>query len=155
MAERLVFSAIVSLNQPRGNKIRCTRRALREALLAVTREAHEIGFLAGQQDEHGERLRPGNPGRPGWMDIRLDNPEDLARHHIRITPVVLKSLIGAGYHCLGDLRWVSSRELRGLYYIGYRTAGALLAIVDRFEKGAEASAERPGPPPVDSAATGH
>jgi len=44
------------------------------------------------------------------MDIRLD-PTDLAAHHIHLKPMVLKSLNGAGYHCLGDLRWVPSRIL--------------------------------------------
>jgi hypothetical protein len=82
------------------------------------------------------------------MDIRLDDPADLARHHIHLKPVVLKSLIGAGYYFLGDLRWVSDRQLRGLYYVGIRTARALVAIVRQFERDAESNAERAEPPPT-------
>jgi hypothetical protein len=70
------------------------------------------------------------------MDIRLD-PADLARHHIHLKPVVLKSLVGAGYSCLGDLRWIPDRQLRGLYYVGIRTARAILAIVRQFEQNTE------------------
>lgn len=151
MAEKLAFSATYTLDPPPGDKVLCTRRALREAFLAVAREAFEIGFLAGQEGKCGELTRPGSPGRPGWMDIRLDDPQDLAKHHVRIMPVVVRSLIGAGYHRLGDLRWVSSRQLTGLYYIGIKTAQNLVAIVRRFETNAEASAERPGPPHDDSA----
>jgi hypothetical protein len=65
---RIVGSAISSLN-PSGNKVLCTRRALREALLAVAQEAHDIGFLAGQQER--ERNRP--EGRPASMNIQLDH----------------------------------------------------------------------------------
>jgi hypothetical protein len=109
---------------------------LHDALLAVAHEAHEIGYLAGQKDLHGERTRPGSPSRPTWMDIRLD-PADLAQHHIHLKPVVLTSLNDAGYHCLGDLRWVSDRQLRGLYYVGIRTAQAIIAIVREFERTAK------------------
>ena len=74
------------------------------------------------------------------MDIRLDDPDDLAKHHIRFKPVALKSLVEAGYRRLGDLRWVSNRELTGLYYIGFKTARQILAVVRRFEREAETSA---------------
>jgi hypothetical protein len=146
IAEHLVSGAVSSLNPPRGNKLVCTRRALHTAILAVAREAHEIGFLAGQKERFGELNCPLNPDRPAWMDNRLDDPEDLAKHHIRIKPVVLKSLIGAGYHCLGDLRWVPDRQLRGLYYVGIKTARALVATVRRFERDAESSTGCTGPP---------
>jgi hypothetical protein len=154
MAKRLAFSAICTLNPPPGNKVPCTRLALREAFLGVAREAYEIGFLAAQREQYGELTRPGSPGRPGWMDIRLDDPEDLAKHHIRITPVVLRSLIGAGCHRLGDLRWVSSRQLRDLHYIGIKTARDVLAIVHRFETDEEAPTGCLGPRHNDSAGTG-
>jgi transcriptional regulator with XRE-family HTH domain len=42
-------------------------------------------------------FRPGSPARPAWMDIRLDDPSNLARNHIRFQPVVLRSLLGVGY----------------------------------------------------------
>ena len=153
IAEHLVSGAISSVNPPRGNKVVCTRRALHTALLAVAREAHDIGFLAGQKECFGELTRPGSPDRPAWMDIRLDDPADLAKHHIRIKPVVLRSLIGAGYRCLGDLRWVPDRQLREIHYVGIQTARAILAIVRRFERDAESSTRRAGPPSGDRAGT--
>ena len=145
-ADTLAFSAICALNPPRGSTILCTRRALHEAICVVAREAYEIGFLAGQQHQHAELNRPGSPDRPPWMDIRLDDPKDLAKHQIRIKPVVLKSLIGAGYHCLGDLRWVSIPQLRALYYVGTRTARQIRAIVQRFER--STTTDRPAPVPA-------
>jgi hypothetical protein len=33
-------------------------------------EAHEIGFLAGQKEQHAYITYPGSPDRPAWMDIR-------------------------------------------------------------------------------------
>src|ERR1039457_5627977 len=114
IAGHIVSSAISSLNPSPGNKVLCTRRALHAAFLAVAQEAHEIGFLAGQKAQYSDLACPANP-KPAWMDIRLD-PTDLARHHIHLKPVVLKSLNAADYHCLGDLRWVSDRQLRSLYY---------------------------------------
>jgi hypothetical protein len=65
MAEGLAISATCTLNPSPGNKVLCTKPALREACLAVSREAFEIGFLAGQQEKCGELTRPGSPGRPG------------------------------------------------------------------------------------------
>jgi hypothetical protein len=67
------------------------------------------------------------------MDIRLDDPGDLARNNIRFQPVVLRSLLGAGYHGLGDLRWVPSRELMNLHYVGFKLAAQIRAVVRRFE----------------------
>lgn len=152
IAEHLVSGAISNLGPPRGNKVVCTRRALHAALLAVAREAHDIGFLAGQKERYGELTRPGSPHRPAWMDIRLDDPAELARHRIRIKPVVLQSLVGAGYHSLGDLRWVPDRQLREVHYVGIKTARAILAIVRRFERNAQASSEGVVQPIVDPAA---
>ncbi len=140
IAERIASGAMFSLNPSPGNKVLCTKQALHQAFLAVARETHEIGFLAGQKERLGELTCPGSPDRPAWMDIQLE-PADLARHQIHLKPVVLKSLNAAGYHCLGDLRWTSDRELRGLYYVGIRTAQAIVAVVRDFETGANSSGE--------------
>lgn len=150
-AERLALSALHTLNPPHGHKVLCTKRALREAFAAVAHEAYEMGFLAGQEDQFAELTRPGSPDRPPWMDIRLDDPNDLAKHQIRLRPVVLRSLTGAGYHCLGDLRWVSNRQLRDLFYVGIRTARQIRAIVLHFERNTGAAAEVPGVPETDPA----
>jgi hypothetical protein len=79
------------------------------------------------------------------MDIRLGHRKELARHGIRIQPVVLQSLVGAGYRSLGDLRWIPERQLIGLHYVGIKTARALRAVVQRFEA-AEPSPEGAGQP---------
>jgi hypothetical protein len=70
------------------------------------------------------------------MDIRIDDPDDLLRNHIRFQPVVLRSLLGAGYRRLGDLRWVPSRELMSLHYVGFKWARQIRTVVRRFEMGA-------------------
>lgn len=99
-------------------------------------EAHEIGFLAGQKEQYGGLTPPGSPDRPAWMDIRLDDPEGLARNNIRFQPVVMRSLLGAGYRRLGELRWVPSRELMNMHYVGFKWAGKIRAVIRRFESGA-------------------
>jgi len=144
IANRLATNAISSLDPPHANKLVCTRRALHSVLLAAIREAHEIGFLAGQQERYGDLTRPGSPARPAWMDIRLDHRPELARHGILLKPVVLQSLADAGYHCLGDLRWVPERQLVGLHYVGIKTARALRSIVRRFERGTESASDDGG-----------
>jgi len=145
IADRLVSTAVASLDSPRGSKVVCMRRALDAALLAAVREAHEIGFLAGQQQRYGDLTRPGSPARPAWMDIRLDHWKDMARHGIRLKPVVVQSLAAEGYRCLGDLRWVPERQLIGLHYVGIKTARSLRAVVRRFEE-VEPSSEGGGQP---------
>jgi hypothetical protein len=148
IADRLISTAIASLDSPHGSKVVCTRRALDAALLAAVREAHEIGFLAGQQEQHGDLTRPGSPARPAWMDIRLDQRDqrrELARHGIHLKPVVVQSLVASGYRCLGDLRWVPEQQLISLHYVGIKTARALRATVERFEA-AEPSNEGDGRP---------
>ncbi len=139
LAERIVGTAMCRLRPTPGNKILCTKAALKEAILAAAEEAHEIGFLAGQKEQYAELTRPGSSDRPAWMDIRLDHPDDLARNHIRFQPVVLRSLLGAGYCRLGDLRWVPSRELMNLHYVGFKWARQIRAVVRRFERHAEAT----------------
>ena len=139
IAERLASSAIDRLQPPRGNKILCTRGVLKRAVLQMAHEAYEIGFLAGQQEQLGELTRPGSADRPAWMDIRLDNAESLANHKIRFKPVVLKSLLDAGYQCLGDLRWAPNRKLMEAHYVGMKTAQQIRAIVRRFENSVAAT----------------
>lgn len=136
LAERIVGTGMCRLNPTPGNKILCTKPALRQAILAAIKEAHEIGFLAGKKEQLGEVMRPDSPDRPAWMDIRLDDPAELARNHIRFMPVVLRSLLGAGYRCVGDLRWVPSRELMNMRYVGFKWAGYIRAVIRRFEQGA-------------------
>lgn len=67
------------------------------------------------------------------MDIRLDRPQELAAHKIRFKPVVLKSLLDAGFRCLGDLRRVSNRELMQFHYIGLKNAQQLRDVLRRME----------------------
>jgi hypothetical protein len=67
------------------------------------------------------------------MDIRLDDREVLARHHLRFRPIVLRSLLSAGYQYLGDLRWVPILELIRLSYVGRKTAKQVRAVVERLE----------------------
>ena len=136
LADRIAGTAMGLLYATPGKKALSTKAALEVAILFAIDEAYEIGFLSGQKKQHGKLTRPGSPNRPAWMDIRLDDPGDLARNHIRFQPVVLKSLLGAGYRCLGDLRWVPSRELMILHYVSFKWAGKIRAVIRRFEEGA-------------------
>jgi hypothetical protein len=136
IAEKVVFSAIGRLQPMRGGKIVSSRAALRATILEAIQEAYEIGVLAAEKWQLGELMRPGSASRPAWMDVRLDSPEELAAHEISIQPMVLKSLLGAGFRCLGDLRWVSSRELRQLRCIGIKNAHQLRNVLQRMENGA-------------------
>jgi hypothetical protein len=45
------------------------------------------------------------------------------------------TLLDAGFRCLGDLRWVSNRELRQFHYIGIKSAQQLRDILRRMEHG--------------------
>ena len=92
-----------------------------------------MGFVSGQKEHSASCMGLGTAERPNWMDIRLDNPEDLARHNIRLQPIVLRSLIGAGYRCIGDLCWVSDLELRKLFYVGRKTTGLIRNIIRRLQ----------------------
>jgi hypothetical protein len=133
IAERISSSAIGRLQPPRGNKILCTRGGLKEAMLQVAQESYEIGLLVGQKEQLGELTRPGSPDKPTWMNIRLDDAEGLANHKIRFKPVVLSSLLGAGYRCLGDLRWIPNRQLMEFHYVGMKTAQQIRAMVRTLE----------------------
>jgi hypothetical protein len=134
IADNLVLTAISSLWALPSEKILCTRRALKGAFLAVAQEAYEIGLLAGQKLRFRESTRPGSAERPSWMDIRLDDSTTLAMHHLRLRPVVVRSLLGAGYQCLGDLRWVPTQQLIRIFYIGRKTAKQIRATVERLER---------------------
>jgi hypothetical protein len=48
---------------------------------------------------------------------------------------------------------VPDRQLREIHYVGIQTARAILAIVRRFERDAESSTRRAGPPSGDRAGT--
>ena len=132
LADRIVSSAMNRLRFSRGNQIFCTRNYLWTAFMQAVREAYEAGFLRGQQERLTEITRPGSSNRPAWMDIPL-NETQLAKHRIHLRPIVLKSLLDAGYRCLGDLRWVSGTELKRLCYVGIKTAREIRATIERFE----------------------
>ena len=134
-ADSLVLTAVSSLWALPSAKILCTRRALKEALLAAVQEAYAVGFMAGQEVHLRDSTRPGSSDRPSWMDIRLDDSATLATHHLRLRPIVLRSLLAAGCHCLGDLRWVPIQQLISLSYIGRKTAKQIRATVEQLEEG--------------------
>lgn len=134
VADSLLLTAVSSLWALPSEKILCTRRALKEALLAAVQEAYAIGLLAGHEMRLRESTRPGSADRPTWMDIRLDDQAGMATHRLRLRPIVLRSLLGAGYQCLGDLRWVPIQQLICLFYIGRKTAKQIRAAVERLER---------------------
>ena len=129
----LVSSAMGYLPLTRGNAILCTKRQLQTSMFRLAEEAYAMGFISGQKEHSASCAGLGTAERPNWMDIRLDNPQDLARHNIRLQPIVLRSLIGAGYRCIGDLCWVSDYELRKLFYVGRRTTGLIRNIIRRLQ----------------------
>lgn len=130
VAEDLVDLALASLPLTRGNQVLCTRRQLRECMLRLAQEAYATGFLSGEKQQI-DSLDPAR--RPAWMDIALDNPEDLAKHNIHLRPVVLRSLTGAGYHRVGDLCWVPDHELRKLFYVGRITICEIRRMIRQFQ----------------------
>ena len=134
IADNLASGAIARLWRSPSEKVLCTRRDLKQEFLAVAQEAYEIGFLAGQEIRLYESTRPGSPERPSWMDIRLDDAVALATHRLRLQPIVLRSLLGAGYQCLGDFRWVSGPHLTRHFYVGLKTARQIRTVVDRLER---------------------
>ena len=134
IADSLVMTAISSLWALPSEKIICTRRALKQAFLAVAQEAYGMGFLAGQEMRLRESTAPGSADRPAWMDIRLDDTAAMATNGLRLRPIVLKSLLAAGYQCIGDLRWVPIQQLICLFYIGRKTAKQIRATMERLER---------------------
>ena len=135
LAEDLVGGAMVFLQLTHSNKVLCTKRQLQECMLRLARDAYATGFLSGQKEQF---YLPGTGQRPAWMDIHLDDPRDLAKHNIRLRPIVLRSLAGAGYRCVGDLCWVPDHELRKLFYVGRITTRQIRNIIRRFQTGSGA-----------------
>ena len=68
------------------------------------------------------------------MDIRLEDVATLAKHRLRLRPIVLKSLLGAGYQYVGDLRWVPGPQLTRLFYVGLKTVRQIRDVVERLEQ---------------------
>jgi hypothetical protein len=136
-ADSLVMTAVSTLSQVPGEKILCARRALKGAILAAAQEAYSIGFMAGQESRLREGALPGSADRPAWMDIRLDDQAAMTTHHLRLRPIVLRSLLEAEYQCLGDLRWVPLQKLIRLFYVGRKTAKQIRAVVERLEREGE------------------
>lgn len=122
VAENLASGATHYLPLTPGNKVLCTKRQLQECLVALAQEAYAMGFLSGQKEHFTSLVLSGAAQRPAWMEIRLDNLSALASHGLRLRPIVLRSLIDAGYRQLGDLCWASEEELRKLFYVGRKTA---------------------------------
>jgi hypothetical protein len=58
----------------------------------------------------------------------------MAPNRLRLRPIVLRSFVGAGDQCLGDLRWVSEPQLTRLFYVGMKTAKQIRATVERLER---------------------
>jgi len=135
-AEDLVDVALGSLPATRGNQVLCTKRQMRESMLKLVQEAYSTGFQLGQKEQF-DSLDPAR--RPAWMDIALDDPEDMAKHNIRLRPVVLRSLIDAGYRRLGDLVWVPDHKLRKLFYVGRITTREIRSIIREFRTGSRVS----------------
>jgi hypothetical protein len=133
IAENLITTAVSRVWATPSDRIVCTRRVLKEAIAAAIHHAYEIGFLAGKEADLGDSTRPGSADRPQWMDIRLEDKAAMATLQIRLRPIVLRSLHEAGYHYLGDLRWVSQDQLIQVFYIGKKTAKQILAAIQRFE----------------------
>ena len=134
IADRLASSAVFGLRLSQGELVHCKRRALKQAFVAVAQKAYDLGFLAGQEIRLRESTRPGSADRPAWMDIRLDDAATLAQHRLRFRPIVLKSLLGAGYQYLGDLRWVPGPQLTRLFYVGLKTVRQIRDVVERLER---------------------
>ena len=131
VAQVLVDAAMGFLPLTPANKVLCTKRQLQECMLRLAQEAYATGFLLGRKEQFS--LLGTGQQRPAWMDIRLDDPRDLAKHNIRLRPIVLRSLIGAGYRCFGDLCWVPDHELRKLFYIGRITTRQIRNIIRQFQ----------------------
>src|ERR1035441_3384467 len=134
IADYLVTTAVSTLWALPNEKIVCTRRALRQAFLAAAQEAYGLGFLAGEETRLRESTAPGSAGRPTWMDIRLDDQVAMAAQGLQLRPIVLKSLLGAGYQCLGDLRWVPGPQLTRLFYVGLKTVRQIRDVEERLER---------------------
>lgn len=133
VAQNLADGAMRFLPLTPGNKVLCTKRQLLECLSTLAQEAYAMGFLAGQKEQFGSLVSAGAAERPAWMDIKLDDANGLARHGVRLRPVVLRSLMDAGYRALGDLCWVSDAQLRKLFYVGRITARQIRTAIQQIQ----------------------
>jgi len=133
VAHDLSNGAMASLPLTPGKKVFCTRRQLHECLSTLAQQEYAMGFLAGQKEQFDSLVSSATVDAPEWMDIRLDDTNSLTRYGIRLRPVVLRSLIGAGYRVLGDLYWASDPELRRLFYVGRITARQIRTAMRQFQ----------------------
>ena len=132
VAEDLVSGAMRFLPRTSGDQVVCTKRQLHDSMLRLVHEVYAMGYLAEQKDLLSSRTLREMADRPAWMDTRLDDSGELAKLKIRLRPIVVRSLIGAGYRCLGDLCWVSEYELRQLHYIGRTTTRQIRIFIRRL-----------------------
>ena len=139
IAKDLVDMAIGYLPLPRGNTVLCTKGQLRKSMSRLAEEAYAMGFLSAQNEQFASLAVPGTARHSAWMNIQLDDPQALAKYNVRLRPIVLRSLIDAGYHNLGDLCQVPDYELRKLFYIGRKTTRQIRTIIrqiqDRLTRG--------------------
>jgi hypothetical protein len=133
-AESIITAAISRIWTSPSNRIVCTRRVLRDAVATAIQEAYEIGFTAGTEADLREATRPGSADRPPWMDMRLDDKAAMSALQLRFWPIMIRSFHEAGYHCLGDLRWVPVEKLIRVFYIGRKTAKLVRAAIERLER---------------------
>jgi hypothetical protein len=143
IAENIITTAISRVWSLPSDRIICTRRGLREAVAAAIQDAYVIGFLAGQEADLREVCRTGSPHRPPWMDIRLDDRAAMYALRLRLWPIMLRSFHNAGYHCLGDLRWVPLERLIQVFYVGRKTAKQIRAVIEMLERSAESAKPTP------------
>ena len=129
VAENLASGAMRYLPLTPGNKVICTKRQFQECLVTLAQEAFAMGFLSGQKEYFSSLVLSSVTQRPAWMDIRLDDLNALASHGFRLRPVVVRSLVAAGYREPGDPCWAYDYELRKLFYIGRKTARQIRTIV--------------------------
>ena len=134
IAQNIVTTAISRVCSTPSEKIVCTRRCLRDTIAAAIQNAYEIGFLAGQETDLRDSTRSGSAARPPWMDIRLDDKAAMGTLQIQLWPIMVRSFHEAGYHCLGDLRWLPVDQLINVFYIGRRTAKRIRAAIERLEE---------------------
>ena len=134
IAENIVTTAISRVWATPSERIVCTRRVLRDTIAAAIQQAYEIGFLAGHEADLRDSTRSGSADRPPWMDIRLDDQAAMATLRVQLWPIMVRSLHEAGYHRLGDLRWVPVDQLISVFYIGRKTAKRIRAAIERLEE---------------------
>jgi hypothetical protein len=130
VAKDLARGAMRFLPLTPGSKVLCTKQQLQECMSRLAQEAYAAGFLSGLKEQF---VLGGPVGHAAWMEIRLDDPQDLANHGIHLRPIVLRSLVGAGYRCLGDLCWVPDHEMRKLFYVGRVTTREIRRILQQFQ----------------------